>query len=93
MTCLNALEWTIWESEKSWKSEKSNHNIVMNGQFVKNTVMNEEFVQNSVMNKSVDFAHKKNSFETVCQGTQDEEARQDSKNLSCFSVVLDKATT
>ena len=44
---------------KVGRSEKSNQNIVMNGQFVKNTVMNEQFVQNSVMNKSVDFAHKK----------------------------------
>ena len=40
-TRLNALDQKI---EKSWKSEKSNQNIVMNEEFVKNTVMNEEFV-------------------------------------------------
>ena len=35
------------ENEKSWKSEKSNHDIVMNEKFAKNVVMNEEFVKDS----------------------------------------------
>ena len=30
MTCLNVLEGEIWKREKSWKSERSNQNIVMN---------------------------------------------------------------
>ena len=34
-----------------------------------------------------------NSIETVCQGIQDEEVRQSSKNVTCFSVVLCNATS
>ena len=41
------------ENEKSWKSEKSNHDIVMNEKFAKNVVMNEEFVKDSVMNAKI----------------------------------------
>ena len=37
MACLDAHEG---KSEKSWKSENSNQNIVMNEEFVKNSVMN-----------------------------------------------------
>ena len=36
---------------------------------------------------------QQNSIETVCQGIQDEEARQYSKSFTCFSVVLCNATT
>ena len=42
--------------------------------------------------KSVDPAHKK-IRSRLWQGIQDEEARHDSKSLSCFSVVLSNATT
>ena len=38
MTCLSAFEGKIW---KSWKSEKSNQNIVTNEVFVKNTAAGE----------------------------------------------------
>ena len=41
---------------------------------------------------SVDHRSQEISIETVCQGIQDEEARPDSKNLTCFSVVLCNAT-
>ena len=41
--------------------------------------------------KSVDSAHKK-LRSRLCHGKQDEEARQDSKSLTCFSVVLCNAT-
>ena len=36
---------------------------------------------------------QEHSIETVCQTIQDEEARQDSKRLLCFSDVLGNATT
>ena len=54
MTCLNTLEGKNWEVGKSWKSEKSNHNIVMNEKFVKNILMNEQFVKTCVMNAKID---------------------------------------
>ena len=41
--------------------------------------------------KSVDPAHKKNRSR-LCQRIQDEEAKQDSKSLTCFSVVLGNPT-
>ena len=43
--------------------------------------------------KSVESNSQEHLIETVCQGIQDEEARQDSKNFTCFSVVLCNATT
>ena len=43
--------------------------------------------------KIVDPHSQENSFEVVCQGREDEEARQDSKNLTSFSVVLGNATS
>ena len=39
MTCLNALEVKFWKSEKSWKSEQSNQNIVLREEFVKISVV------------------------------------------------------
>ena len=42
--------------------------------------------------KSVDPAHSE-IRSRLCQGIQDEEARQDSKSFVCFSVVLGNATT
>ena len=54
MTCLNALEEKCWKSERSWKCEISNQNIVMTEEFVKNIVMNEEIGKVSVMSGKID---------------------------------------
>ena len=43
--------------------------------------------------KSVDPAHKKIRSRNMCQGKQDEEARQDSKSITSFSVILSRATS
>ena len=39
---------------KNWKTWKSNQNIVMNEEFVRNGVMSEKFVKNFVMNAKID---------------------------------------
>ena len=39
---------------KNWKTWKSNQNIVMNEEFVRNGVMSETFVKNLVMNAKID---------------------------------------
>ena len=39
---------------KIWKTWKSNQNIVMNEEFVRNGVMSEKFVKNFVMNAKID---------------------------------------
>ena len=44
----------ILMGEKSWKTCKSNQNIVMNEELVQNGVMNEELLQNGVMNAKID---------------------------------------
>ena len=50
------------------------------------------WIRSGWTDKSVDPAHKK-IRSRLWQGIQDEEARHDSKSLSCFSVVLSNATT
>ena len=46
-TCLNL------QHEKSWKTWKSNQEIVMDEELVQNIVMNERLVQNGVMNEGL----------------------------------------
>ena len=55
-TCVNALEKKICKlnpkilmEEKSWRTWKSNQNIVMDEEWVQNIVMAEELVQNVAM--------------------------------------------
>ena len=43
----------ILMDKKSWKTWKSNQNIVMDGELVQNGVMNEELVQNGVVNEKI----------------------------------------
>ena len=59
-TCINVLEKDIFKSnpkilmkEKSWRTWKSNLNIVMNEKLVQNIVVNEALVQNIVMNEEL----------------------------------------
>ena len=54
MMALNAVEGDMWKSENSWRSEKSNQNIVTDEEIVRNIVMNEKIVKNSVMNANID---------------------------------------
>ena len=53
MPCLNALQGWIWKCEKSCKHEKSNQNIVMTEEFVKNSVMNATIDPKIVMDLSI----------------------------------------
>ena len=59
-TCLNVLEEEIFQSdqmilteEKSWRTWKSNQNIVMDEELVQNIVMDEELVQSIVMDEEL----------------------------------------
>ena len=54
MTALHILEVEIWEREKSWNSEKSNKNSVMNEEFVKNSAMSDKVVKSTVMKAEID---------------------------------------
>ena len=50
LTCLNALEGEIWESnQKVVMGDKIKQKIVMDEELVQNDVMDEELVQNGVM--------------------------------------------
>ena len=60
-TCLNVLEKEIFQSDpkilteqKSWRTWKSNQNIVMDEELVQNVVMDGQFVKNFVMCAKID---------------------------------------
>ena len=53
MTCLNAFEVQIWNSETSWTKRTSNQNIVMNEKLVKKIVMNAKIYPKVVMDLSI----------------------------------------
>ena len=60
-TRLNVLEKEIFKSnpktlmeEKSWRTWKSNQNIMMDEELVQNVVMGENFVKNFVMGAKID---------------------------------------
>ena len=55
LTCLNALEGEIWESnQKVVMGDKMKQKIVMDEELVQNGVMDGQFVKNFVMNAKID---------------------------------------